>query len=187
MAVPARRRTVLALAALGVLLAGADKSHSDPAFGATDVPTVFFISKSDDEARVDYGLLLDAECRPVGKEFVVGYWREFEKGVDKRTHSFHWYDHLGYGLAEQKVVKRTDSGAELRLRLKTVPRDVLITTTKTADGRCAAKARTKVEGVADAELVSAFVKLKRAWSVDYVELRGRNPANGAALSERLEP
>jgi hypothetical protein len=47
--------------------------------------TLFFISKSDDENRVDYGMRLDSKCAPYGDESVFPYWREFEPLPPVRT------------------------------------------------------------------------------------------------------
>ena len=68
-------------------ISGAEES-GDPAWGPHDIQTVFFFSKSDDKNRVDYGLRLDANCRPVGEEPLFPYWREFEsEPPGLKTHS----------------------------------------------------------------------------------------------------
>jgi hypothetical protein len=56
-------------------------------FGANDLPTLFFIAKSDDRNRVDYGMRLDSRCAPYGDEPVFPYWREFEPPPPVRTRS----------------------------------------------------------------------------------------------------
>jgi hypothetical protein len=159
----------------------------DPAFGANDVHTVFYIGKSDDESRVDYGLRLDEHCRPKGDEALFPYWREFESGVFARTHSSTWFDRLGYGVAKQRLVRRSDDGAEMVVRIKPVEREVMIVTSRGADGKCQALARTTIAGIQGAEFSNGFVKLKSKFSVLYVELRGRNPTTSADVAERLSP
>ena len=63
--------------------------------------------------------------------------------------------------------------------------DQLVTTVKAEDGHCKALAWTKIAGVERAELISIYVKLSGALSVDYVDVKGRNPSTGEILSERL--
>jgi len=41
-------------------------AHADPHFGPHDVATVFYVSKSENRNRVDYGLHLDADCHAQG-------------------------------------------------------------------------------------------------------------------------
>jgi hypothetical protein len=62
---------------------------------------------------------------------------------------------------------------------------ITISTSKGSDGKCQAVARTTIDGIARAELESAYLKLKRALSVEYAELRGSSPGTGEALTERL--
>jgi hypothetical protein len=90
-------------------------------------------------------------------------------------------------VKEQTVLRKTATGAELAIRLKPLPRELVITTDRGPDGKCRAIARATVAGVQGAELVSAFVKLKRAMSVDYVEIYGKHPKTGEPLTERLNP
>ena len=60
--------------------------------------------------------------------------------------------------------------------------------TLTADyGDRAVTSRAVIAGQADVELQSAFIKLKRGWTVDYVEVRGKDPKTGKGLSERMAP
>lgn len=157
----------------------------EPVFGPNDIATLFFVNKSDDRNRVDYGMRLDADCVPVGDDPVFPYWREFENSPPVRTHGISWIEHLAYGVAEQHLVRRTPTGAEHFVRLKPLPRDLLITTEKGADGTCQATVRTIVAGVPGAELLSAYIKLRGVMSLDYLELHGRD-AKGQPLLERLE-
>src|SRR6185369_7243989 len=105
-----RRRSRVGTAgswALAVALAAPAAQAAYPAFGSNDVPTVFFISKSDDHNRVDYWMRLDARCQPVNDEAVTPYWREFEKAPPVVTHATGLLDGMAYGIAAQRVAKRS--------------------------------------------------------------------------------
>ncbi len=173
----------LFLPLLTLLLAGealADK----PEFGTHDVATVFYIDKSDDHNRVDYGLRLDADCKPVGREALFPYWRVFEDAPPVRTQPLGWWEYTAYGVADQNS---TGTPGEYRVKLKRLPRTILIVISKTESSRCTAVAHSLVAGVPDAEVLSAFAKLRTALhTVLYVEIHARNPHTGAMLSERLE-
>ncbi len=170
--------------ALLLLSVASSASAEKPVFGANDVATVFFINKSDDHNRVDYGLRLDAACRPVGKEALFPYWREFENAPPVRTHPLGWWEYTAYGVADQGP---TDVPGEHHVKLKRLPRDLIVVIQKSAEGKCTAIAKAHVAGVAGAEVLSAFAKLRSVLgTVQYVEIHARDPRSGAMLSERLE-
>jgi hypothetical protein len=170
----------LAIGALPrVVLAG------DPNFGANDLETLFFISKSDDKNRVDYGMRLDTRCAPYRDEPVFPYWREFEPPPPVRTKPMNAFSKMGYGISVQKVLQRKASGGELAIRLKQVDRTIYVTTSRGADGRCSALVRTKIGNVEHAELVSIFVKLSGPLSVSYIDIKGKDLATGKTIEERL--
>jgi len=157
-------------------------------FGPNDIPTVFFISKSDGEGQVDYGLRLDEACVPVGDEAVVPYWREYENFIYLGgTHALGWLDRRAYGVAGQRIAKRSAEGTEIVIRLKPMSRELTISVSKGSDGRCRAVARTTIGTVAAAEFASAYIKLKSSLSVEYVELRGKHPDTGEPITERMTP
>lgn len=177
--------------ALGALVAGltcaspAGASTAAMVFGPNDVPTVFFISKSDDRNRVDYGLRLDASCVPVDDDAVIVYWREFEKAPPVRTHPLSLLEYVPYGVAEQHRVQRTPTGAEYALRLKQLDRRIVILTRREQDGSCSATATTVVKGTR-AQLVSVYAKLAGVMSVEYIDIHGKDLETGAPLSERIK-
>ena len=161
---------------------------TETVFGPNDVPTVFFVSKSDGEGQVDYGLRLDDACLPVGEEPVVPYWREYENFIYLGgTHPLSWLDRRAYGVADQRVVKRSAEGAELAIRLRPLSRELTISVSKGSDGKCRAVAHTTIGAVAAAEFTSAYIKLKSRMSVEYIELRGKHADTGETLTERLTP
>lgn len=172
--------------AVGVaaLLTAASAHAVFPVFGTNDVPTVFFIGKSNDGNRVDYGIHLDATCSATNDEAVVPYWREFEP-PPMHTKALGMFAHVGYGIAAQRAVKRGPAGGDYALRLKQVGRPIGIATRRGDNGRCVATARTTIAGV-NAELSSIFVKLSGPLSVEYIEVKGRDFRTGKLLVERLK-
>jgi hypothetical protein len=180
---PAFRRAFSGLCALALI---AGSAHADPVtFGPKDVPTLFYIAKSNNRDRVDYGIRLDASCRPASADAVFPYWRELEKNPVS-VHTMGTFAMFAYGVAAQRLERKTDTSAEEKLVLKQVDRPIWVTTSKAEDGRCKVVARTKIGAIERAELLSIYVKLAGPISVDYVDVKGRNPATGEMLSERIK-
>lgn len=182
----ATRAALLASAAFAALGQASDAEAAEQRFGPNDVETVFFISKSDDHNRVDYGMRLDARCAPVNDDAVFPYWREFEKAPPVRTHPLGLFEYVAYGMAEQRSLRRDTSGGEQLMRLKRLNRKITITTKRGGEGRCAAVAYATIGGVPGAILTSVFVKLGGPLSVDYVDVFGKHPGTGAVVSERIK-
>jgi hypothetical protein len=180
-------RVRLALAALAVTALTPNALASEPRFGTNDIETLFFISKSDDRNRVDYGMRLDSKCAPYGDEPVFPYWREFEPPPPVRTKLLGAFAKLGYGISAQSVIRRSATGGETTIRLKQVGRVIYITTSRGADGRCSALVRMKIANVPYAGLLSIFVKLSGPLSVSYIDIKGKNLATAKPIEERLKP
>jgi hypothetical protein len=175
---------VIVLAAVtNPAIAYADEPH----FGARDIPTAFYISKSDDHNRVDYGMRLDSHCTAANNDAVFPYWREFEHAPPVRTHSLGTFEYFAYGLSGQGVRHNGDSSGEYWVRLKQFgQRPIWITTRREADGHCSALARCMIAGVKFAQLLSIYVKLSGPLSVDYVVVKGKNLDTGQLLEEKLK-
>jgi hypothetical protein len=174
------------LIGVALLLVPSSARASEPSFGANDIETLFFIAKSDDRNRVDYGMRLDKHCAPLGEEPVFPYWREFEPPPPVRTKPLSAFAKMGYGISTQKVLKRSATGGETVIKLKQVDRTITISTKKGANGRCTALVRMKIASVDHAELLSVFVKLAGPLSVSYLDVKGKDRKTGKALVERLE-
>ncbi|HEY1960503.1 MAG TPA: DUF4833 domain-containing protein [Polyangiaceae bacterium] len=180
------RRTFPVAGLFAVVMATAGDAQAAPiSFGQNDVPTVFFINKSDDHNRVDYGIRLNEHCAPTGDDAVFPYWREFEHAPPVRTHSLGMFEYVPYGFAEQRLVHRTSTGGDQLVRLKQLARPILVRTKKLGDGRCEAIAYARIGGVEGAVLDSVYAKLAGAMSVEYIDVHGKNPATGAELTERV--
>jgi len=156
-----------------------------PPFGPNDVPTVFFISKSDDHNRVDYWMRLDKNCQPVNDDAITPYWREFEKAPPVVTHATGLLDGMAYGVAAQRIAKRSAAEADYALRLKAVGRAIGITTRRGPSGKCVAVARTTIAG-AMAELLSIHAQLSSPFSVEYIDIKGKDFKTGKPVVERMK-
>jgi hypothetical protein len=157
----------------------------EPTFGKNDLETVFFVNKSDDRNRVDYGLRLDSECHPKpDDDALFFYWREFENSPPVRIHDAGLLDGLAYGISTQRTVQKDAHGAEYLVRIKHFDRDITIKISREVDGKCMALASMTIAKVR-ARLESAFVQLGKVFSVEYVELHGKRVENGVEVAERL--
>lgn len=109
--------------AVAVVMTSAGDTRADTiSFGSHDVETVFFVTKSSDRNRVDYGIRLNGRCAPVSDTAVFLYWRDFEGASAAQTHSLGWFDYIPYGLSEQRLVHRTRTGGDQFMRLRQLGR-----------------------------------------------------------------
>jgi hypothetical protein len=188
----AHRRWIRA-SMLSALLGAAFLHPSDacaelPTFSQFDIQTVFYIAKSDDHNRVDYGMHLDAQCVPTTDHAVFQYWRVFEKAPPVRVLELGTLDYVAYGISEQRTLRRTASGAVYFMRLRQFPKTPIdIVTTKSADGHCRSQARTAINRK-ESELTSVFVKLGKSFlipSVEFIDVLGKDLQSGQDVSERI--
>lgn len=170
--------------ALAMTLVG-DARADAIVFGPRDVETVFFVTKSSDRNRVDYGIRLSERCAPVNDDAMFPYWRDFEASPPVRMHSLGFLDYIPYGFSEQRLIHRTRTGGDQALRLKQLPRPLVVTTKAELDGRCSAIARMRIAGVEGAILSSIYAKLASAITVEYIDIHGQNPLTGADIVERV--
>jgi hypothetical protein len=157
----------------------------EPRFGVFDIPTVFFISKSDDRNRVDFGMHLDKDCAPAKSDAVFPYWREFERSPPVRIHALGMFEYLAYGVSQQSSLGTSVTGAEYFIRLRQEGRPIWITTSKDATGHCTALARTDIGATRFAELLSIHVHLAGLLSVDYIDIKGKDLLTGKLIEERV--
>src|ERR1700742_2238673 len=159
----------------------ADARAEEPTFQRFDVPTVFYISKSDDRNRVDYGIRLDATCAPRAGDAVFQYWREFEKAPPVRIHPLGALEYIPYGISEQRTVRRTAEGAVQYMKLRQFPKTPIdIFTRREADGRCVSQARAAINGK-ECQLDYVYVQLEKGGlfpSVAFVDVHGRDLETG---------
>ena len=182
----ARAEFTLVALALSASLVSTPAAASEVRFGASDIPTVFYISKSDDHNRVDYGMRLNSNCAPANNDAVFPYWREFEHSPPVRTHPLGLFEYFGYGISEQRLVHAGKPDAAYEVRLKQFKqRPVWITTKRDDSGHCQALVRCTIGKVPFAQLFSIYVKLAGPLSVEYIILKGRNRETDQLLEERI--
>jgi hypothetical protein len=151
-------------------------------FGTHDVATVFFVSKSDDRNRVDYGVRLDEVCAPVGDAPMFLYWRRFEPG-QARFGRLNELDRQAYGIAGQRVLRITEGESRIEVRLRQLSDRILVLVRPDGRGGCRAEARATLDG-RDAVLDHVHVQLA-GLRVDSITIVGR--AEGRRVEVRRTP
>jgi hypothetical protein len=160
----------------GTVLAGL--LASGDARAERTIPSVMFVSKSENRNQVHYGVHLDDTCAFVGNAPVYPYWRMFERGptvieplLDKEQRA--------YGIERQEV-----QGDTVRVSLRALPgRIVSIRVSRAADGACHAVAETTISGHA-ARLFNVHVALGFL-RVDHLLVQGWAEGDGAVMRERI--
>jgi hypothetical protein len=175
------------LIAVVIAFAGLPRALAQVQFGRTDVETIFFIDKSDDRNRVDYGIRLDRACRPVSSSPMVVYWREFEGGRGGRvTHGIAFYEEPGYGIGRLAVLEQTADGARLSVELRALSSRPVTLVTRREGERCTAVAELAIAGVR-ARLERVHLTLSGGPTfVDHVDLFGRAIEGDRAVRERID-
>lgn len=162
-------------------------ARADPTFGAHDIRTLFFIAKSNDRNRVDYGIHLDEACRPTSDEPLYAYWRRFEPGATAPLGDLNPMDRTVYGIDYQEVEARSERGSRVVLDLAALPGEGGVEVLVGAlPGACHAEARAPIAG-RPAILEYVFVQLHSPLSVDFILVRGRDVETGGHVFERREP
>jgi hypothetical protein len=159
------------------------EAKTPPAAARREVPSVFFVAKSENRNQVHYGVALDADCAPLGDAPVFAYWRMRERGP-LATEPLLSREVPAYGIASQHVVERGPTGGRVVLTLNAVPNRAIAIDTRTASGECTATARATIAGVG-AALSSVYVQLRWPFGVDYLMLYGRSDADGRSVQERM--
>jgi hypothetical protein len=152
---------------------------------ASELPSAFFISKSENRNQVHYAVAVDASCAPAGDTPVHPYWRLLEEGP-ALTSPLLEREQQVYGIASQRVTQRTASGGSIALTLRPLPqRPLTIATGKNSSGACLASVYTLIQGQ-PAQLYSIHVVL--TWhGVDSLIIKGWARSDGRVLRETLEP
>lgn len=178
-----RRAAVLAAS---LVLALAAVARADVDFSASDVPTIFYVDKSDDRNRVDYGIRLDARCLPTSGSPMVVYWREFERGSAGRvTHGLNIFEGPVYGIDSQRITERRADGATLEVTVRALSsRRLTIRTGPDVGGGCTATATTTI-GAARAVLDHVHLTLGDGpGSLRYADIYG-TAVGGGPVTEHV--
>ena len=151
---------------------------------SASVSSVFHIEKSENKNQVHYAVQVDAQCHPVGKKPVYGYWRDIEVGP-RAVSQLLKHEQPAYGLTDPRSVRRDQNGGEIRIGLRGFPDRALTITTFLEGGKCRARALTKIRKQ-PAVLTSIYVDLGFLFSVNYVIVRGVRVADGVAVEEKVD-
>ena len=175
-------RALTLAACLCVPAAAADAGDS-VTFGPYDVHSAFYVSKSENQNQVHYGVRVDAACRPQKKP-VFGYWRRLRKGQRVDEPLVGAGRHV-YGPSDEQQVTAGERGGAVRMFVKAAKQvPISIQIEKTESG-CKATTTTNIKG-APARLSYAFLQLTRfGLGVKYVELVGTRLSDGAEVKEQI--
>lgn len=177
----------LAVIATAVTLLASMGAYEAPA-GAADlaeIPSVFFVAKSENKNQVHYGIHVDHRCAPVGDRPVFAYWRMFERGPSA-TEPLLPVEVGAYGVAEQRVLSQSDGGARVRVTLGALRDRAIVIETRADRGGCTASALTTVGG-AQASLWSVYVRIKWPFGIDSLTLTGRATDDARIVEETILP
>ena len=173
---------------LGIALAGSAVpavASAQPSVGPSDVATVFYIAKSDDRNRVDYGIHLGSDCQPAGDAPLFAYWHRFEPNQPVYG-ALSDLDHRAYGIRSQRVVERTDHGSWVELILAALPHERILVLTVRQGDQCVARARARVGGK-EVLIGHVFVQLGGLLGVDHLMVIGEDVATGHVSRTRMAP
>jgi len=152
--------------------------------GPSELPSAFFISKSDNHNQVHYAVAVDANCLPAGVAPVRPYWRMLEQGPGLTAPLLEREQQV-YGIATQTVTRSAASGS-ITLALRALPqRPLTIVTRKDSTGTCRAAVYTVIQSQR-ARLYAIHVVL--GWiGVDSLIIKGWARSDGHVLRETIEP
>ncbi len=178
---------VCAVVLIAIALVPADVRGDGPRFGRHDVQTVFYIAKSENRNRVDFGIRLDSNCQPRGNEPVFPYWRMLEESPTT-LEGLSTGEPRAYGIASQRVHDRSRHGTWVHVRLRALDsRPVEILALRNSSGQCDAGARIQIRGK-EAHLHHVYVQLggglipRPRW----IQLAGRTVREERRVRERIE-
>lgn len=176
---------IAAASSLTAIVLASSGASATPSIGATDLPTLFFIAKSDDRNRVDYGVRLDASCAPIGDAPLYAYWRRFEPGVPVLG-DLNSMDSRVYAIENQQVRVREANGSWIEFRVRALPSRRLLALVQRVGDHCVGGVQTTIRAQ-EAVLHEAFIQLDGPMRVRDVLLRGEVRATGIPITERVLP
>lgn len=148
-------------------------------FGPFDIHSLFSIGQSIDRDEVHYGIHLDSQCRPDGKDAVFPYWRR----ADKTIENLGVVDQAIYGIKEQTPMPAAEGESKLLVTLKATSERSVAVFVKKENGSCVARSIATIDHK-PAELVSVYAHVGGILAgVDWIELRGT--FEGKPIVERV--
>ncbi len=151
--------------------------------GGSDVPSAFFIAKSENKNQVHYGVHVTGDCAPAGAAPVFAYWRMFEKGPTA-TEPLLAHEVPAYGFASERVTSAGPSGGTIVVSLRAIPERSIVVTTRQRAGACVATAETEIAGT-PALLTRVYAQLRWPFGVESLTLDGYATSDGHAVRERI--
>lgn len=149
-----------------------------------ELPSAFFISKSENRNQVHYAVMIDDACRPVGDAPIRPYWRDLEISPEATSRLLP-REQAAYGIASQSVISRDDGGGTIALSLRALPKRALrIKTGKDTNGACRAWTYTSISEQ-PAQLYNVHVTLKLL-SIDSILLTGWASSDRRVVREKIE-
>jgi hypothetical protein len=180
--------TIVAACTLAIALSPPNARGSDaPRFGHDDVATVFYIAKSENRNRVDFGVKLDGNCQPRGDEPVFPYWRMLEESP-VTLEGLSTGEPRAYGIGRQYVHDRSRAGSWVHVELRALSsRPIGVLTLRNSSGRCDAAARMTIRGQ-ESHLHHVFVQLGGGLipRPDWIQLVGRTVRDDRPVRERID-
>ena len=173
-------------AILAPLAPPAGVARADVAFERHDVPTIFFIDKSDDHNRVDYGIHLDTSCHPASASPMAVYWREFENGAEGRvTHGLNMFEGPVYGVGSQRVTESGPDGMTMDIEIRALSARHLQVHTQRAPHGGTARATLTIGGVL-ADLHHVHLTLgAQPGALRFADIYGTAVEGGAPVTEHV--
>lgn len=148
-------------------------------FAPFDIHSLFSIGQSLDRDEVHYGIHLDDQCRPRGKDALFPYWRR----ADGTIESLGVVDQTIYGVKEQTPMPAEGESKLLVTLRATSERSVAVFVKREQDGRCVARSIATIDHK-PAELKSVFAHVGGILAgVDWIDLRGT--FEGRPVVERI--
>jgi len=176
---PGKRFRRVWLSLLGISLALPARA------GSRELPSAFFISKSENRNEVHFAVSIDERCVPVGAAPVRPYWLDREKGVGV-TSPLLPREEPAYGIASQTVVSREATRGTIRLSLRALPqRSLEILTARAVDGTCQAWTHTAIAGER-AQLFNVHATLKFL-GIESILLTGWATSDKRVIRETIKP
>jgi hypothetical protein len=153
-------------------------------FGPHDVHSAFYVSKSENKNEVHYGVHLDADCRPQGKEPVFAYWKRLKKGV-RVDEPLIGMGVRVYSASDDQAVTITPTGGRVVMHVKALERlPVDVRIEKGKDG-CSVVPYVMLKGE-KARLSYAFLQLGMfGISVKYIDVWGVRKSDGRKVTEQF--
>jgi hypothetical protein len=174
---------VFAAAALAALASVPAVAHGQRR--VREVPSVFFVAKSENRNQVHYGIRLDEACAPAGRDPLFAYWRMLERGP-LVTEPLLPLEFGAYGVGEQHVLARGENGGQVSASLRALPARAITVDSRPQGEACVAVASTRIGG-APAALTSVYAQLGWPFGVAYLVLAGRSLSDGREVRERVVP